>query len=131
VVEVQVGAHDHVDVLGREAGAAEVAEVVGVELVDVGQQLAVLVVAAAGVDQDRLAVELDHPRVDREGHEAGLGIGVDFVGWSYQPSRRFMSSAVVPGSWLSSGTGLSISCTLWIRMRPSSIGFIALSRRLF
>ena len=42
--------------------------------------VAVLVVAAAGVDQDRLAVELDHPRVDREGHEAGLGIGVDLVG---------------------------------------------------
>jgi hypothetical protein len=59
------------------------------------------------------------------------GSGLTSSGWSYQPSRRCMSPVVVPGSWLSSGTGLSISCTLWMRMRPSSIGFIALSRRVF
>jgi hypothetical protein len=45
-------------------------------------------------------------------------------------SRR-MSLSVVPGSWLSNGTGLSISWTLCTRIRPSSIGRIALSRRLF
>ena len=35
--------------------------------------------------------------------------------------------AQVPGNWLSNGTWLSISHTLWTRIRPSSIGFIRTS----
>ena len=54
VIPVQVGAHHVVDLLGFDAGCRQIRDVVGLDHVEGGATGARLVVAAAGVDQDRV-----------------------------------------------------------------------------
>jgi len=67
---VQVRAQHRVDAIEREAGGSEVGEERAAEPGPRGQ-VAHLVVADAGVDDDRLAARLDHEGVDR-GDQATL-----------------------------------------------------------
>ena len=63
MVLVQVGAHDIIDFPGLHARVGERAEEVGVVLVESGSGRPILVIAAAGVDQHRVAIGLHKERV--------------------------------------------------------------------
>ena len=68
VIDVQVGAHHEVDLLGLDAGGAQPLEILGVQHVEARHARPRLVVAAARVDQDRVLARAQQPGMDR-GHQ--------------------------------------------------------------
>ena len=69
VVGMQVRAQHQVDVLGRDAGGAQALQIRRVELMEAMRPRPVLVIAAAGIEQDGQIARTDQPRV-HAGHEA-------------------------------------------------------------
>ena len=68
VVPVQMRAHDIVDLFGPDPGGREIGDVGGTQPVELWPGRALLVVAEAGIDQDRVVRGLDHKTVKAE-HE--------------------------------------------------------------
>ena len=68
MVDVQMGAHHEVDLLGLDARLAQTLEILGVQHVEARHARPGLVVAAAGIDQDRVLARAQQPGMDR-GHQ--------------------------------------------------------------
>src|SRR3990167_32452 len=77
MIDMQMRAHHEVDRFGRAAAGAPPVHERRVELVP-GRVVALLVVAEASVDQDRVLARLHHPGVD--GADETVGARVDVVG---------------------------------------------------
>ena len=77
MIDMQVRAHHEVDRFGWAAAGPEAIEERRIELVP-GRIVALLVVAEAGVDQDRVAAGLHDPGVD--GPDQAIGACLDVVG---------------------------------------------------
>ena len=74
---MQMRAHHHVDFLGPGAGGGEPLEIGLVEHVPERPAGLVLLVAAAGVDQDGLAADLEQPAVHHQPDAAALRLRSD------------------------------------------------------
>lgn len=76
VVDVQVGAHYDIDFLGAHADCGKIGHVRPVLLVPVGTARPVLVIADAGIQQDRQPPGADNVTLEREQHHPGFGIHI-------------------------------------------------------
>ena len=70
VVDMQMGAHHHVDLVGLDAGRLQPRQVGRLHQMPFGPVRPGLVVADAGVDQDALAADRQQPAMDAELQEA-------------------------------------------------------------
>jgi hypothetical protein len=66
MIDMQVGAHHHVDLVGLDARCLQPLEVLRLHQMPLGPMRARLVVADAGVDQDALAAHRQKPAMDAE-----------------------------------------------------------------
>ncbi len=66
MIDMQVGAHHHVDLVGLDAGCLQPLEILGLHQMPFGPMRARLVVADAGIDQDALAPHGQKPAMDAE-----------------------------------------------------------------
>jgi hypothetical protein len=66
VIDVQMGAHHHVDLVGFDAGRLQPRQVGSLHQVPLGPMRPGLVVANAGVDQDTFAADGQKPAMDAE-----------------------------------------------------------------
>ena len=76
MVDVQMGAHHEVDLLGLDARLAQTLEILGVQHVEARHARPRLVVAAAGIDQDRVLARAQQPGMDRGHQPAALRLVV-------------------------------------------------------